>query len=342
MKIVHIESGLGNQMLEFAQYLLLKKLNPNEKIYIEKIIYEIPECSEVVCQWNGFELDKIFHVEYDDIKDIFTEEQWEKVVEYVRNSKFWENNWDYSTAIVEALASQGCVVENGCEKVEFIAKPSLKSRLTNNYIGYTIKRWLRPFYQEKYIQSMATKEDIFIQDERDLFLGNCLKLAIKNVNIEYIDAEIREAFTFPEITDERNAKMVEYLRSVNSVAIHARRGDMLRANGYCYKYGFFKRSVKYIKKHVDNPVFVFFCDPGSMDWCRENEAIFGLNFNKDTIIFVEWNSGEDSFRDMQLMAECKHQIITNSSFGWWGAYLNTNPDKITCSSSVWYNTTHTF
>ena len=64
---------------------------------------------------------------------------------------------------------------------------------------------------------------------------------------------------------------------------------------------------------------------------EENEKIFGLNFQKDTIRFVTWNAGRESFRDMQLMAACRHNIFTESTFGFWGAYLNENPDKITCA-----------
>lgn len=59
-------------------------------------------------------------------------------------------------------------------------------------------------------------------------------------------------------------------------------------------------------------------------------------------MFVDWNGGEDSYRDMQLMSYCKHNVITFSSFGWWGSWLNENPEKITISPSVWINTTNHF
>ena len=136
--------------------------------------------------------------------------------------------------------------------------------------------------------------------------------------------------------------MLELIRGCNSISIHARRSDLLFVNGYCYKYGFFKRAVKYIKKHVENPVFFFFTDEKSVGWCEINEKMFGLNFKKDKIYFVDWNKGEDSYRDMQLMAECKHNIFTESSFGFWGAYLNTNPDKITCAPDPTILATNSF
>lgn len=146
-----------------------------------------------------------------------------------------------------------------------------------------------------------------------------------------IEKQVREAFVFPDFKDSKNKEMSAFLDGCNAVAIHARRGDMLGCNGYCYKFGYFKRAIKYIKKHVENPVFVFFCDPGSVQWCKENSAIFNLDFNKDNVYFVDWNKGEESFRDMQLMAHCKHAVITNSSFGWWGTFFIKNPNKITIS-----------
>ena len=52
MKIIHIESGLGNQMLSYCEYLAIKKMNPDDDCFIETIVYDIPECNDVICQWN--------------------------------------------------------------------------------------------------------------------------------------------------------------------------------------------------------------------------------------------------------------------------------------------------
>lgn len=117
---------------------------------------------------------------------------------------------------------------------------------------------------------------------------------------------------------------------------------MLFVNGYCYKYGYFKRAVRYIQERIENPVFYFFTDEKSVGWCQENEQIFGLDFQKDSVHFVDWNKGTDSYRDMQLMAACHHNIFTESSFGFWGAYLNEHPDKITCSPDPTWIATNDF
>ena len=136
--------------------------------------------------------------------------------------------------------------------------------------------------------------------------------------------------------------MLEFIRGCNAVSIHARRSDLLFLNGYCYKYGFFRRAVHYIKRHVKDPVFIFFTDEKSVGWCEQNDKVFGLNFTKDQVRFVDWNKGEESCRNMQLMAECRHNIFTESTFGFWGAYLNRHPDKITCAPDPLILATHSF
>ena len=80
----------------------------------------------------------------------------------------------------------------------------------------------------------------------------------------------------------------------------------------------------------------------SIEWCKKNELIFALDFTRNKVLFVDWNKGENSYGDMQLMSYCKHAIMTNSTFGWWGAWLNTYPNKITYSPDFKINTTHTF
>ena len=77
MIIIHIESGLGNQMLSYCEYLSLKYANPNQEFFAETIVFEIPECNEVICQWNGYELEKIFGIkEPKNIKSLFSDDEW--------------------------------------------------------------------------------------------------------------------------------------------------------------------------------------------------------------------------------------------------------------------------
>src|SRR5690606_19531988 len=85
-------------------------------------------------------------------------------------------------------------------------------------------------------------------------------------------------------------------------------------------------ALAHIEQHVDSPLFIFFSD--DISWCK-------ANFPITNALFVDWNTGLDSFRDMQLMSLCKHHIIANSSFSWWGAWFNPYPGKIVVSPRRW-------
>lgn len=349
MKIIHIESGLGNQMLSYCEYLAIKKANPNDECYIETIIFDIPECNEVICQWNGYELDRIFNISAPNIKEKFTSSQWNSIIQSIRESKFWNNDWNYPPAFTEAFNANGCDLVN--------IRGDLKSTKEKNYLkrgivakfrswfnnhtwlGVTIKRIITQRHID-YSPNPSIINKLFIKSTANVFAGQQLLFNHVGAGVELLKSEISIAFQFPPFNDNKNKDYAHYLETINAVFIHARRGDMLSRNGWCYKYGYFKRAVKYIKRHVENPVFVFFTDPGSIQWCMENEKIFGLSFAKDKIEFVDWNKGNDSFRDMQLMSYCKHGITTYSSFGWWGAYFIKNPKKITVSPLAYLNTTH--
>lgn len=341
MKVIHIESGLGNQMLSYSELLLLRKLNPSDEFYIETIIFDIPQCSQVISQWNGYELQYIFGIEEKNIKAVFNTFQWNEIMKSIVQSEFWLD-WNYPQIFVNSFNSCGLKLLNYRGGVNYNPPESKFNKITNNRFGYFIKRIFRPFYEEKYIQEMNLHDKMFIQTQDDIFTGQWLGLMRKNSGIENIEQEIRSVFVFKPFLNTKNIQTAEIIKNCNSVAIHARRGDAMQSNGYCYRCGYFKRAIAYIKKHVVNPVFFFFTDTGSMEWCRDNEKIFGLNMKKDEVYFIDWNSGTESYRDMQMMSLCKHNVITFSSFGWWGAWLNNNPHKITCSPSVWINTTHHF
>ena len=112
MKIIHIDSGLGNQMLSYCEYLALKKSNPDDLCYIETAIYEIPECEQVVCQWNGYELERIFDLKTPNIKDVLSSEQWHIFINKITESNFWNKNWNWPIYFTKALNEIGVDVVN--------------------------------------------------------------------------------------------------------------------------------------------------------------------------------------------------------------------------------------
>ena len=351
MKIIHIESGLGNQMLSYCEYLAMKRANPSDDVYIENIIFDIPECNDIICQWNGYELERIFGIKSPNIREYFSESQWNQIMDDIRDSEFWLRNWNYPVHFTNAFRNAGLEIKNIRGDFEkggtWVAFNRNRKKTWKDYIRkYDIYKYLKMkkdyFVERKKSSIVDYRPYMFIHSDDNLFTGQELFMKNRGCGIEEIESEIRKAFYFPAIEDEKNADAISIIHNCNSVAIHARRGDMLGYNYNCYRFGYFQRAVKFIRSRVCNPVFFIFCDPGSVQWAKDNAYILGLDFKKDSIHFIDWNKGLNSFRDMQLMAECKHQIITNSSFGWWGAWLNKNPEKITCSPSYMINTTHTF
>lgn len=351
MLVVHMDSGLGNQMLDYAEYLAIRKSNPDKECYLENLIYELPDKPGMFSMWNGYELEKIFGISLPNIKEKFNEESWKSILKDVEKSEFWKENWNYAPSIVSALQKQGLVLKNYGKKSNerLIYEKSIKYKIRHSMtrffktkIGYHLKRYTRKALRRYLVKKKNGKYHIYRVYPDDSFVGHSFAFKYKGFGIEKIDAELRAAFQFPKIRDVKNRKILNIIQRTNSVSIHARRSDLLFLNGHCYEHGFFKRSICYIKKQVEKPVFIFFTDENSVGWCEENGKIFGLDFKKDNVIFVTWNKGNESYRDMQLMAECKHNIFTESTFGFWGAYLNQNPNKITCAPDCTILATHTF
>jgi hypothetical protein len=123
------------------------------------------------------------------------------------------------------------------------------------------------------------------------------------------------------------------MREKNSVAIHIRRGDYISDTDYSKRYadlflsGYYKRAIEFMMQQLVNPVFYVFSD--DIEWCKEN-----LIFPDIRIIYIE--NTEDSVHDFSLMTSCKHQIIANSTFSWWAAWLNGYEKKIVICPCKWF------
>ena len=141
---------------------------------------------------------------------------------------------------------------------------------------------------------------------------------------------IRKEFTFKHPLKGQNLQIAQQMEKSNSVAIHIRRGDYVTDSNFalCTK-EYYPEAMDSIRKEVENPVFFIFSQ--DFDWINEN-----LTFDKEEVHFIDWNKGKDSYIDMQLMSLCKHNIIANSSFSWWAAWLNKNPEKRIFAPARWF------
>lgn len=146
-----------------------------------------------------------------------------------------------------------------------------------------------------------------------------------------IKDEIRRLYQFPLLTDSRNIECSRRIKETNSVAVHIRRGDYVSVKENDFLRGictteYYDKAIKILLLKTKNPVFYFFSD--DIRWVQENIKV-------ENGIYITWNNGKDSYIDMQLMSMCRHNIIANSTFSWWAAWLNTNPNKIIIAPEKW-------
>ncbi|MGL5779073.1 alpha-1,2-fucosyltransferase [Cetobacterium sp.] len=170
-------------------------------------------------------------------------------------------------------------------------------------------------------------ENILLNNQSYLYDNSCWS-SYKYFN--HIEKEIKKIYKFPEIKEEKNKKIENLIKNTNSVSIHIRRGDYLENDllGNLAPISYYEKAINYIKQNVKNPKFFIFSN--DINWCKENLDLKSAEY-------IDWNKGEKSYRDIQLMSFCKHNIIPNSSFSWWGAWLNDNRDKIVIAPERWVN-----
>lgn len=145
-----------------------------------------------------------------------------------------------------------------------------------------------------------------------------------------VSDEIRKCFTFPQFEEEKNIALYDVIKNNNCVALHVRRGDFLSAAKFvCLgKTDYYKKAIEYMRDNTIDPFFVVLSD--DITWCKANLDL------GENVVYVTWNTGEKSYRDMQIMSLCNHNIIANSSFSWWGAWLNNNHQKIVVAPYKFY------
>lgn len=145
-----------------------------------------------------------------------------------------------------------------------------------------------------------------------------------------IEAEIRNEFLFKTPLTKEDKLLSDEITECSSIGIHVRRGDYLGNPLFpVYDLKYYMHAIKEVLKHVEQPMFFIFSN--DYEWCRKN---MHLDYPHR---FVTQNIERHAYYDLLLMSQCKHNIIANSSFSWWGAWLNRNPDKIIIAPPKWVN-----
>lgn len=214
-------------------------------------------------------------------------------------------------------------------------KISFFLKLNRSFLSHRIKRIIGRIFRCKYIFIKNYKQSSSYSFD-DLF-------AIRKSKISYVEGfwqnyrylmSIRnillESFCFRlPVGFDKNIFLNE-IQSSASVAIHIRRGDYLNpafSELNVIRYNeYYLKAINYIEENIKNPKYFIFTD--DMLWAK-------MNFKGDKYVFVEGNINENSHLDLFLMSICKHNIIANSTFSFWGAWLNVNPTKIVIVPKMW-------
>jgi hypothetical protein len=146
---------------------------------------------------------------------------------------------------------------------------------------------------------------------------------------------IKDIFSFPDdALDSVNVKIMLTIKNANSISIHIRRGDYVQDkvtqefHGNC-SFEYYLNAITLLTSNTSDFKLFFFSD--DCDWVKEQFK--DLACSK---IFIDHNKNEDSWKDMFLMSCCKHNIISNSSFSWWAAWLNKNSEKRVIAPKKWF------
>ena len=146
------------------------------------------------------------------------------------------------------------------------------------------------------------------------------------------DILLRE-FAWKKERQGKNLSLFKEIRQTpGSISLHIRRCDYITNENVAKVHGitemsYYEAGVKKMAQKINNPKFYIFSD--EPEWCRQN-----LKLNHPTEYISNHGHGSE---DMRLMKECRHHIIANSSFSWWGAWLNENPDKLVIAPKKWFS-----
>jgi hypothetical protein len=145
-----------------------------------------------------------------------------------------------------------------------------------------------------------------------------------------VEAQLRRQFVLRSAPDGSNLELLQQVLGIPSaVSIHLRGGDFKRFCGgkHLLPATYYRNAMQLLEARVPAPTYFVFSN--DEEFARQTIPSSG------NVIFVNHNDDSTSHHDMLLMAACQHNIIANSSFSWWSAWLNANPGKIVCAPRPW-------
>ena len=216
-----------------------------------------------------------------------------------------------------------------------VAKAAQLKKVTRYIPNYILSRIARKYLPPKKTEIVQNVNDYFAYDPSVFYNNGDLYFEGIWESISYhlpLRDKIQNIFKH-NIPSPLNAVYIQDMESQNSVGIHVRRGDYLKHPGFrgICDIDYYRRGIKVLLEDSLDHVFYIFSN--DIPWCEEHlKPLLGNH----ECVFVTTNVGEDSCWDMFLMSHCKDLIIANSSFSWWGAFLNNRGGRV-IAPAKWVN-----
>lgn len=219
-------------------------------------------------------------------------------------------------------------------RLEYFILIHFNSILKNKHITFFFGKIIPPL--QKFGLDIYSEKKEFVMDSNILSLhsvylkGTWQSLLYLNTTRNVILKE----FEFVLPTDKQNKEIIALIRQTDSVSIHIRRGDYLSqqwadTHHVIKSIDYYQQAIQLIKNKVNRPYFFIFSN--DIEWSQKTFS------DLSNTTFVNCNTKEKSYLDMYCMSICKHNIIANSTFSWWGAWLNQNGNKIVIAPNKWIN-----
>ncbi len=148
-----------------------------------------------------------------------------------------------------------------------------------------------------------------------------------------VESHIRQDLAFVEVPDDANQRMLDKITSSRAISVHFRRGDYVSEKHTADYHGvppeaYYSRAIAWIAERVSgSECFIFSDDP---HWIKQHVNI------QLPMTVVDINSPLKPAADLRLMAACRHHVLANSTFSWWGAWLNPRTDKLVVAPNRWF------
>lgn len=198
-------------------------------------------------------------------------------------------------------------------------------------------------YYERLKQRIFKTQPIVINEKSLEFNSSYLQIRNNRYLIGYwqsekyfinIESFLRKELMIKIEPSAINLQILKEIKTNNqSVSLHIRRGNYVNVESVNKVHGttklnYYYEAIKTISKICEQPVFYIFSD--DIDWAKEN---LKLSYKH---VYIDHNSAKNDYEDLRLMSACKHNILANSTFSWWGAWLNVNKEKIIIAPREWF------